>query len=174
MAAKKKQVEYEPMAADDPRLPLKLGRLREARASIAQFSAREPRMDDPDFDAWENKVQELLKEVFGASGYLLRFRQLSIRPLSYQIDGGKRWFGDPRQAWETGLPQADQVLAEAIEEAEVMSGAGGQSSVPVAERTHSNRVFVVHGHYDAARETVARFLERLEVEAIVLHEQPPM
>ena len=172
MAAKKKQVEYEPMAAGDPRLPLKLARLREARAAIAQFSARESRMDDPDFEAWENKVQELLKEVFGASGYLLRFRQLSIRPLSYQMGGGKRWFGDPRQAWETGLPQADQVLAEAIEEAELISGAGGRSSVPATERPHSNRVFVVHGHDDAARETVARFLERLDVEAIVLHEQP--
>lgn len=172
MAAKKKQVEFEPMAAGDPRLPLKIVRLREARTAITQFAAREPRMDDPDFEAWENKVQELLKEVFGAGGYLLRFRQLTIRPLSYQMGGGKRWFGDQRQAWETGLPQADQVLAEAIEEAELMAGVGGKSSVSTLERPHSNRVFVVHGHDDASRETVARFLERLNVEAIVLHEQP--
>ncbi|WP_246693344.1 MULTISPECIES: nucleotide-binding protein [unclassified Mesorhizobium] len=33
------------------------------------------------------------------------------------------------------------------------------------------KVFVVHGHDDAAREAVARHLERLGFEAIVLHEQ---
>jgi hypothetical protein len=35
----------------------------------------------------------------------------------------------------------------------------------------SRKVFVVHGHDEAAREKVARFLERLEFEPIILHEQ---
>lgn len=35
----------------------------------------------------------------------------------------------------------------------------------------SRRVFIVHGHDDGARETVARFLERIGLEAIILHEQ---
>lgn len=34
-----------------------------------------------------------------------------------------------------------------------------------------NRAFVVHGHDDAARESVARFLERLGIEPVILHEQ---
>jgi predicted nucleotide-binding protein len=34
------------------------------------------------------------------------------------------------------------------------------------------KVFVVHGHHDGARETVARFVEKLGFEAIILHEQP--
>jgi predicted nucleotide-binding protein len=33
-------------------------------------------------------------------------------------------------------------------------------------------VFLVHGHDEAAREKVARYLERLELEPIILHEQP--
>jgi predicted nucleotide-binding protein len=33
-------------------------------------------------------------------------------------------------------------------------------------------VFLVHGHDDAARETVARFIEKLGFNAIILHEQP--
>ena len=32
-------------------------------------------------------------------------------------------------------------------------------------------VFVVHGHDEGARETVARFLERLDFEVIILHER---
>jgi len=32
-------------------------------------------------------------------------------------------------------------------------------------------VFIVHGHDEAARESLARFLERLGVEPVILHEQ---
>lgn len=35
----------------------------------------------------------------------------------------------------------------------------------------SRKIFIVHGHDDGARETVARFLERIGLEAIILHEQ---
>lgn len=35
----------------------------------------------------------------------------------------------------------------------------------------SSKVFIVHGHDDGARESVARFLERMGLEAIILHEQ---
>jgi predicted nucleotide-binding protein len=35
-----------------------------------------------------------------------------------------------------------------------------------------SKVFLVHGHDDSARETTARFLEKLHLEPIILHEQP--
>lgn len=35
----------------------------------------------------------------------------------------------------------------------------------------SKKIFIVHGHDEGARETVARFLERLGFEPIILHEQ---
>jgi predicted nucleotide-binding protein len=35
----------------------------------------------------------------------------------------------------------------------------------------SRKVFIVHGHDEGARETVARFLERIGLDAIILHEQ---
>lgn len=35
----------------------------------------------------------------------------------------------------------------------------------------SNKVFVVHGHDEGARESVARFLEKMDFKAIILHEQ---
>ena len=43
---------------------------------------------------------------------------------------------------------------------------------PVHKGSESRRVFVVHGHDEAARETVARFLERLKLVPVILHEQP--
>jgi len=41
----------------------------------------------------------------------------------------------------------------------------------VVKQKISRKVFIVHGHDDGARETVARFLERIGLEAIILHEQ---
>ena len=38
--------------------------------------------------------------------------------------------------------------------------------------SNSRKVFLVHGHDDEAKETTARFLEKLGLETIVLHEQP--
>ena len=42
----------------------------------------------------------------------------------------------------------------------------------VDKKLDTNKVFVIHGHDEAARETVARFLEKLGVEPVILHEQP--
>lgn len=36
----------------------------------------------------------------------------------------------------------------------------------------SNKIFIVHGHDEAAREGLARFIEKLGLEAIILNEQP--
>lgn len=36
----------------------------------------------------------------------------------------------------------------------------------------SRRVFVVHGHDDGLKETVARFLAKLDLDPVILHEQP--
>ncbi|WP_375199679.1 TIR domain-containing protein [Lysinibacillus sp. RS11] len=41
----------------------------------------------------------------------------------------------------------------------------------VDEPTKSNKVFIVHGHDDGLKNEVARFVERLGLEAVILHEQ---
>jgi len=44
--------------------------------------------------------------------------------------------------------------------------------IPQQKNTNGNNaVFVVHGHDDATKEKVARFIEKLGIEAIILHEQ---
>ncbi len=53
---------------------------------------------------------------------------------------------------------------------------GAQESETNSEKPRSvamsNGVFVVHGHDEGAREAVARFLEKLDLEPIILHERP--
>lgn len=46
------------------------------------------------------------------------------------------------------------------------------SGDPRNDRPSSNKVFVIHGRDDGAKQTVARFLERLSLKPVILHEQP--
>lgn len=51
------------------------------------------------------------------------------------------------------------------------TGAIEATMLPPVSGPASRKVFVVHGHDEGAREAVARFLEKLGFEAIILHEQ---
>ncbi len=75
-----------------------------------------------------------------------------------------------------GLKRAASVLDSMIDEIEEYWEEDDKSS-DISDRSvripaDSNEVFVIHGHEDAARETVARFLERLSLDPVILHEQP--
>ncbi len=41
-------------------------------------------------------------------------------------------------------------------------------------KSPSNKVFIVHGHNQGIKEAIARFIEKLDLEAIILHEKPSM
>lgn len=58
-----------------------------------------------------------------------------------------------------------------IDYVKAQTGIEEATSIPIHADSTSRKVFVVHGHDEAAKEAVARFLERLDFEAIILHEQ---
>ncbi len=47
-----------------------------------------------------------------------------------------------------------------------------QSAYPNMETPPGKDIFIVHGHDEAAKESVARLIEKLGLRAIILHEQP--
>lgn len=67
------------------------------------------------------------------------------------------------------LSQAQRTLKEDLADYEHESN--GAFPEIAGSESLSRRVFVVHGHDDGSRETVARFLEKLGFEAVILHEQ---
>lgn len=67
------------------------------------------------------------------------------------------------------LREAQEVLRGDLAEARKRFDRAAQTDLrPVPL---SRRVFVVHGHDDGAREAVARFLEKIDFEPVILHEQ---
>jgi predicted nucleotide-binding protein len=51
-------------------------------------------------------------------------------------------------------------------------GSQVDQSTPSNVKPNGNKVFIVHGHNDAMKETLARFLEKLDLEVVILHEKP--
>jgi predicted nucleotide-binding protein len=70
------------------------------------------------------------------------------------------------------LTQAQRTLREDLADYEHEQKADiSENAAAVTPDGLPRRVFVVHGHDDGSREIVARFLEKLEFEAVILHEQ---
>lgn len=68
-----------------------------------------------------------------------------------------------------GIRDRLELYDEPSEMLQSISGNEGVSAMP--QSTSGNEVFIVHGHDDEAKETVARFVENFGIEETILHEQ---
>jgi len=147
----------------------------DARAVIAEqinkgelvLAGAKPGTDTPAFvessHLWTTYTQELLSALFttneiadefrgptyGPHGSLadsVRFRLLNLRAISNRLE----------------------VFKEALDVVEQH----GKGTSGLAAPSASRDVFVVHGHDEGIKQTVARFLEQLNLKPIILHEQP--
>jgi predicted nucleotide-binding protein len=77
---------------------------------------------------------------------------------------------DP-EIWRAAKEEAERVGGFGIDMLHDIENARLGAGRALTDQAVSRRVFVVHGHDEGARETGARFLERLGFEPIILHEQ---
>jgi predicted nucleotide-binding protein len=90
------------------------------------------------------------------------------------------WFSDPtdsalQRSYLSGLTSASAVLQSMVEEVEEYS-TDDTSPQPTAEKEqplgNGTNVFIIHGHDDGTKEKVARFITKLGLNPVILHEQP--
>ena len=89
-------------------------------------------------------------------------------PLSDEL----RWYQNAMSSSINSLESIRDQLElydEPSEMLQAISGNEGVSAMP--QSTYGNEVFIVHGHDDKTKETVARFVENLGIEATILHER---
>ena len=118
------------------------------------------------FVDWVDNVGDWLATVKPDSGLSAAWSTLPISTLvtgtvchdSSMCLGPFRQSVRERLAWLGNLAQAASGTAQDREK--------------VSAQSPSGRIFVVHGCNDAVREKTARFLERLGLQPIILHEQP--
>lgn len=107
------------------------------------------------------------QQTFGLT--LLLIDKLAVEP-SFAINFGFHFFYSGNKTIAGIRQLTKQLLIPFIRDYKLFVELRGRSEL-VWRPSMSNKVFIVHGHDDGAREAVARFLERIGLEAIILHEQ---
>ncbi|TFZ45586.1 hypothetical protein E5C33_08890 [Stenotrophomonas maltophilia] len=132
---------------------------------------------DPAIEALEKKVNSTLQDVLGHD--TVEYQEYSISALDTLpliMGGGPDPLSEVHAGYREGirrelfkLEALRDVFQERIEDSdEVALPTEAARSI----RESTRRVFVVHGHDDGLKETVARYLSRLEMTPVVLHEEP--
>jgi hypothetical protein len=87
----------------------------------------------------------------------------------HDVQEARQYLAEGKQRSAALLRQAIRALEDDIADLEPnIVAAPSRAAVPQRDLS---KVFLVHGHDEGAREAVARFLERLGIRAIILHEQ---
>ena len=121
--------------------------------------------ETPEFVTWKTKVDAYLKRIFGEDSIeVRRFRQTSFdyiglynTSIEARIDRCKK-----------GIERTRAVLTaylEVVGDIEIASKAQNKNS------EQFKKVFIVHGHDETLKQTVARIVEKQGIEAIILSEK---
>jgi predicted nucleotide-binding protein len=133
---------------------------------------------DPIVEALANKVDGTLQEILGhGSVEYNEYTIHSLDTLPLVMGGGDDPLPQVHKGYQEGIERATlklKTLKELFEERVADASPVQSTNFPTALRTASGsrRIFVVHGHDDGTKETVARYLTQLGVQPIILHEQP--
>ncbi|MFH1993715.1 MAG: nucleotide-binding protein [Pseudomonadota bacterium] len=147
------------------------------RRRIEEVNGLDPRkilFNDAKIDIVEANIRESIREVFG-----------SRSPEFDDHEHHRIWHGgynmmesdsERQRKFADGIPQTVTMLEGLIsrleEKREDLESDLAPAIPPIAPLAGTRRVFIVHGRDEAAKEAVARFLTKLELEPIILHEQP--
>jgi predicted nucleotide-binding protein len=117
-----------------------------------------------DFAAWHDRMRVFLRQVFGdevASEFARATPNLANLSAGIGfLEGLLARAGDPP-------PDKGDLHSSGMD-----ATAPSKEQPPATSCARSNRVFVVHGHDVAAKECVARFVDKLSLTSVILHEQP--
>ena len=147
-------------------------RLRKALNGIPELKGLPRR--SPAFERWRRNAEVAVANAFGdKSNHVADFKNISY---SLIVVGTGTPDSEFQAYYVRGLESAASVLESMLEEIEEYweedEQRSGLSDSGIRPPKSTNKIFVIHGHDDSARETVARFLEKVGLEPVILHEQP--
>lgn len=102
---------------------------------------------------------------------VLNERYLKIHPAYASIHTFYTQRGNNPSAYEEMLAQLKVVSADKEFWSNIKNEDNDKSIKEKSGVIENNKVFIVHGHDESAKQTVARFLEKCGFEVIILHEQ---
>lgn len=128
-----------------------------------------------EYRKWTDYNSELLKRIFStdeiAKEYekrvgLFIIQPATEQPLSEKINKFYSTLGEKNHRLESICERIELIPVSDDTKIEI------EKESAVKNNLKNPKVFLVHGHDNAARETVARFIEKIKLNPIILHEQP--
>ena len=133
--------------------------------------------DSLEFTKWHRSTRIAMNYIFGADSQNTKeFKNIEYLLYYPDEDVGVIEIRDA-EIYARGLHMASAMLESMVEEIDRwwpddVQAAPGVVVPSLIGTVNSNRVFVVHGRDEAAKQTVARYLEGLGLEPVILQEQP--
>ena len=156
---------------DHPDKGKSIERLQRALDTISEL--KQLRRGSPQFEKWGRNAEVAISNTFGGNtSHVKDFRQIRYVPGGTSVGMPEAHY---QRVYLRGLDSAASVLDSIIGEIEEYWPDDEPASVAATtarEQQTTNEVFVVHGTDDGPKDAVARFLTKLGLEPIVLHEQP--
>jgi predicted nucleotide-binding protein len=124
--------------------------------------------------AWETICHELLIRAFGSTSPNIE-RVMSVGRFDFFTGNDSEIVWEQKRAenMQTRLEILDSLIDLLDSHARLTSTGSVATTLETPDSAiSSNRVFLVHGHNEAAIHATARFLERLGIDVVILREQP--
>ena len=116
----------------------------------------------------QKRAEMIIRQVFGnSSSYSEDLSAIRFTPIDLLSDSNEEY-----RVWVSGKNNMLSLFNIMLEELKLLSvppETGNKAQQAAVE--FSNRIFVVHGHDEAMKPAVARVLEKLGLEPIILHER---
>lgn len=158
-----------------------------SRLEIGQEISRRPieseqqfNQSQADYKMWDEFNEEFLRRAFSNEEYALRYRATAA--LGMMVLGGQRPSLQQKVSeWADRVDVRLQRISSLIDRLDLIDEDSGVSVIGAAipdeglrrlPSAENRKVFIVHGLDEEAKITVARFVERCGLEAIILHDQP--
>jgi predicted nucleotide-binding protein len=167
----------EPAQLTVPQMRSGIVRINQRIADLERFDpATVTQRWSPEVKALERATQETLEDVFGRyTTDFIRYEPACHLDAagSLSLAGNRRDPPDISSYYEKGKRDALAILRQAVKglEERITHATPSPPTEAAGLPSHSNRIFVVHGHDEAARQAVVRFLEKLGFDAIILLEK---
>ena len=151
-------------------------KLKELYEEIDVLIAQKVTASDISFITWQKKLGRFLIKKYGEnSKEYSDFNDRSFSPVVFSLNGYKTDYISP---CKRGLEITKAELSIYIEEleeslfAQSLSEGAEKREKPTDTHFLPAKTFIVHGHNEALKQSVARLIEKQGIEPIILHEQP--
>lgn len=118
-------------------------------------------------DGVRQRTEMAIRKLFGNdSHYIANLKKIRFEPQVFTSSHGVSYF---ERVFMEGVEQLKTLLNTMKEDIQM------DILFPKGKKTNqinSNRIFIVHGHNNEMKETVARAVQNLDFEAVILHEMP--